>query len=70
MAERQFPIINAKGIIRSVPWRLVEPHRARAESNHGQSLEKLAHRGGLSWEELFAIMQDLSWRDFENLCQE
>ncbi len=31
----------------SVPWRLAEAVRAQAEANHGQSLERLAERGGL-----------------------
>lgn len=61
--ERQFPVLNAPGRIKSVPWRLVEPHRKQALENHSQSLEQLAARGGLSWEELFAVMADARWHD-------
>ncbi len=60
--ERQFPVLNATGRITSVPWRLVATHEAQAKRNHGgQSLERLAQRGGLSWPELFAVMADEEW---------
>jgi hypothetical protein len=57
-----FPILNAKGLIRYIPWELVEPHRAQAHKNHGQTLEGLAKRGGLDWAELFAVMNGLDWQ--------
>ncbi|NTA36832.1 hypothetical protein [Agrobacterium salinitolerans] len=61
-SERQFPVLNATGRITSVPWRLVAPHEEQAKKNHGgQSLERLAQRGGLSWPELFAVMADEEW---------
>jgi hypothetical protein len=66
--ERQFPVLNAKGRIKSVPWRLVAPHEAQARSNHSQSLDELARRGGLSWEELFCVMADADWfKTFDTL---
>lgn len=52
-----FPIIidyklrNYSGI-REVPWNFVEQGRQRIEANHGQTLERLAQRGGLCWYEL------------------
>ncbi len=58
--------MNAKGQIKSVPWALVEPHSQQALKNHGQSLERLAERGGLDWAELFAVMNGLSWKQLEN----
>lgn len=61
--ERRFPVLNAPGRIKSVPWRLVASHEAQAKKNHSQSLEELARRGGLSWEELFAVMADENWFD-------
>jgi hypothetical protein len=45
----------------SVPWDAVEPHRAQAQRNHYQTLERLAQRGGLSWSELLAVLQDQGW---------
>lgn len=38
---------------RSVSWAFVEKFREQAESNHGQTLEVLARRGGLAPEELW-----------------
>ena len=39
-------------------WEMVEPHREQAHRNHGQSLERLAERGGCCPEELCAILED------------
>jgi hypothetical protein len=43
------------------PMSVFEPHRAQAYSNHGQTLERLAQRGGLSWCEALAILEDRDW---------
>ncbi len=61
-----FPIHSGPGFVRPedkerVPWALVEPHRAQALRNHGQTLERLAERGGLCWSELAAVIEDRSW---------
>ena len=45
---------------RTVPWVLVEAHRSRIERSHSQSLERLAERGGLGYEELYCGLNDLS----------
>lgn len=37
---------------RSIAWGQAEKFRKQAESNHGQTLERLAERGGLSPEEM------------------
>jgi hypothetical protein len=65
---RSFPILtpwryNKNIWLRAVPWAFVEPARARIESNHGQTLEQLAQRGGLDWIELFYGLQNrkLDW---------
>nr|WP_295941241.1 hypothetical protein [uncultured Acidovorax sp.] len=42
-------------------WTLIEPHRQQAMDNHGQTLEKLADRGGLSFCEAAAILEDRKW---------
>jgi len=52
-----FPVLNSKRL-KSVPWGVVEPHRQRAIKNHGQTLERLAARGGLSETELAAVLLD------------
>lgn len=72
-SERHFPVIvprdrksrELQGCPRSVPWSLVEPHRARAMTNHGQTLEELASRGGLAPNELHAVMHDRKWRPMD-----
>ncbi len=54
-----FPILRRPDF--RLPWALIAPHEAQALNNHGQTLEKLAHRGGLSFEEAAAVMEDRSW---------
>ena len=44
----------------SVPWALVEAARLQIERNHGQTLERLAERGGLSYRELYCGVKGLS----------
>lgn len=46
----------------TVPWGLVAPHEAQAKANHGQSLETLNQRGGLSPIELLAVLEDREYR--------
>lgn len=55
-----FPILQpqVRGEREYVPWSLVEAHKRQAESNHYQSLETLAYRGGLSWRELYYVVTD------------
>ena len=47
---------------KQIPWSFVEPHNAQAIINHGQSLEKLASRGGLDLTEIAAVVEDRPWR--------
>ncbi len=56
---RGMPIM-AKGAL-PLPWSIIEPHEAQALKNHGQTLERLAERGGLSACEAVAILEDRSW---------
>ena len=45
-----------------VPWSLVEDHDAQAQRNHsGQTLERLAQRGGLGVIELWAVCHDMPY---------
>lgn len=41
-----------------IPWEVLEPHEPQAITNHGQTLQKLASRGGLDWGEAAAILED------------
>jgi hypothetical protein len=67
MFVRQFPIIHSRVIKvnqpRSVPWSLIKGHEAQAWTNHGQSLETLAGRGGLDIVELWCVVHNKSWRE-------
>lgn len=58
MIERQFPIMDGP----SIPWAMIAPHEARAQSNHSQTLERLAQRGGLSVKEALCVLKDYSFR--------
>ena len=46
---------------RTVPWELVRDHDKQAQSNHSQTLERLAQRGGLSPLELWCVVNDMKW---------
>ena len=68
----RFPILTPYGAVRreserlnvprSVPWSLVASHEAQADRNHGQTLARLAERGGLCPSELVAVLEDRRWR--------
>lgn len=69
MTKKDFPILS--GSLRryagtncpsSVPWGFVEPHAAQAMANHYQTLKGLAGRGGLSPDELLAVVEGRQWR--------
>lgn len=45
----------------SVPWELLQPHALQALANHGQTLERLAERGGLHPGEMYLILHNLPW---------
>ena len=61
--EKRFPVLRDEKI-KSVPWDIIEPHRQSAMKNHGQTLERLAERGGLSLAELIVVMTDRGWNGF------
>lgn len=61
-AERDalmFPIMDGP----KVPWSLIAPYEAQAQTNHSQSLKQLAGRGGLSMCEAMAIMSSVPYRE-------
>lgn len=68
--ERLFPIHPEdrrlhKELPRGVPWDFVAPHESWAQSNHGQSLKRLAERGGLGLCELVAVLEGRRWRSMD-----
>jgi len=46
---------------RAVPWALLAPHEPQALRNHDQDLETLACCGGLSPQEMIAVLEDRPW---------
>lgn len=62
---RMFPVLltvvqlRKTNIPSQLPWRLVAPYEEQARRNHGQTLERLAQRGGLSPSEIHSIVHGL-----------
>ncbi len=59
--RKLFPVLhepNYKGKEEFIPWEVIEPHERQAYINHGQSLKRLASRGGLSYREMLAVLRD------------
>ena len=57
-----FPIMS-DGPTHWIPWDLVAPHEAQAKHNHGgQTLTRLAQRGGLDAMEAVAVLEDTDYR--------
>jgi len=66
MNDKQFTVLKGK-LITSVPWSLLAPHRGQAIANHGQSLERLNERGGLSAAEMMALIGSRRWSDIRGM---
>lgn len=66
---KNFPILFSPSDKRHknefIPWEIIETHREQAIKNHGQTLERLAERGGLSYRELYAVLNDKEY-DYQN----
>lgn len=54
------PIMGAT-LMSEIPFAMIQPHEAQAQRNHGQSLERLAQRGGLAVCEAIDILQGRKW---------
>ena len=50
----------------TVPWSFLAPHEPQAIKNHGQTLKRLAERGGLAWSEILDIVRGNSWGTTSN----
>ncbi len=59
-----FPIIESVGAKPVyIPYNIIARHETQAIRNHGQTLQKLAERGGLDWTEALAILNDKTWKE-------
>lgn len=57
--KKVFPILGNKECY--IAWDIIQGHEEQAKRNHGQSLERLAKRGGLGPDELVAVLEDRAW---------
>lgn len=57
--------LHALGCPRFVPLPIVVAHAEQAHRNHGQTVARLAERGGLSPAELVKVLEDRSWNSGE-----
>jgi len=70
MAVRPFPVLldykehKQFPDFRSVPWEWLAPHESQALANHDQTLKTLASRGGLSPQEMLAIVHHVHVRTY------
>ena len=48
-----------------IPYAVIKDYEEQAFKNHGQSLQRLAERGGLSYDEALAVLEDRSWSRVE-----
>ena len=60
MDNELFPILGTRPK-EYIPWECIQPHEEQALKNHGQTLKRLAERGGLDWTEVLAVLEDRQW---------
>lgn len=58
------------GCPRYVAWSALESHEEQAKRNHGQTLEELAARGGLSPREAVAVLTDRRWAEVARMPED
>ena len=58
MTRESMPVMSSK-YLKSMPMAML--NEKQAQKNHGQSLERLAERGGICPSEALAIMDGLHW---------
>lgn len=59
-ARTTMPIMGAV-LLSEIPWEMIAPHEEQAQSNHRQSLARLAERGGLGASEAIDIIEGRRW---------
>ena len=62
-----FPLqVGNRGARAFVPWWIVAKCAERCDTNHSQTVERLAERGGLSPCELAAVLEDRRWHEMND----
>ncbi|WP_315069636.1 hypothetical protein [uncultured Clostridium sp.] len=64
----KFPILDSKPK-EYIPLEAIKPHEKQAIRNHGQTLKRLAERGGLGWIEALCVLEDREY-DFHTKLTE
>jgi len=62
---KTFPIMQGT-FLKAIPWEAIALYEAQAHANHGQSLQTLAARGGLSPHEAMAVIRGWKWPSRED----
>ncbi len=62
-AHNAFPVLQPGHQQEYIPYNIIAPHEAQAMKNHGQTLQRLAERGGLCWSEIFAVLANKTWME-------
>lgn len=58
MADPRIMPIMGSILMSEIPFAMISPHEAQAQANHGQTLTRLADRGGLSPSEALSILDN------------
>lgn len=62
--DGRYPVIGTEPK-QYIPYEVLLSHEERAIQNHGQTLERLAERGGLSWFEILCVLEEKNILDNE-----
>lgn len=60
MQTKTFPILKGK-TIKQIPFDFIVQYKLQAKINHGQTIQRLAERGGLHSTEAIAIIESRKW---------
>lgn len=61
----EMPVMHNKHL-RMVPMDMLAPFEAQAIRNHGQTLNRLAERGGMSSSEILAVLEGRKWGEVKS----
>lgn len=68
MSRTKMPIMGSP-LLSEIPFAMIAPHEAQAMRNHGQTLDRLASRGGLAVAEAIAIIEGRKWSSVKNCIE-
>ncbi|MBX9754553.1 MAG: hypothetical protein K2X80_07335 [Pseudomonadaceae bacterium] len=61
----EMPVMGNK-YVSAIPMGMLTSYAAQAVRNHGQTLDRLASRGGMCTSEILAVMDGLKWGAVKN----